>query len=210
MARLCLAVVAIGCLAFVAASQSARFNADLSSPSLVRSLATDYVAVDTTFGGITNPYTISAVLHRQDPPPPSMGFVIRAPALTIAKAADGIRYAQEAESAVTALGATAELAPIRVELLHSYRDVERAWRMEQVVELNSTPNGIVSVGHGVGEAPSVQSAVDISVMTIRQAQSLHDQAMAAVAVLSGKEPAGPSTSRRQQAPARSFSVLDHP
>lgn len=186
MARLCTAVIVAGCLVLIWAARSPGFNAGLSSPALERSLVADYLAVDSVFGGVTNPYTIDAVLHRQDPPPPSMGFISHAPPLTIAKAADGVRYAQQAEGAVAALGATAELAPVRRELLQSYRDVEAAWRSEQRVEQALAADGPPVASGLVRDTPTVLSATATSIASIRQARSLHDQAIAALEVLTGK------------------------
>ena len=188
MARLCTAVIVTTCLALVWAAHSPSFNADLSSPALLQSLTADYIAVDAIYGGVTSPYTVETVLHRQDPPPPSMGFVSRPPRLTIANAADGERYAQQAQGAVSALGATAELVPVRRELLESYRDVEHAWRLERLVEQASTSTSAAATLTILGPTPTALSAANSSIATMQQARSLHDQAIAAVQVLSGKAP----------------------
>lgn len=188
MARLCTAVIVALCLALVWATHSPSFNGDLSSPALLKSLTADYSAVDAIYGDVTNPYTVDAVLHRQDRPLPIMGFVSRPPALVIAGAADGERYAQQAEGAVSALGATAELVPVRRELLESYRDVEHAWRLERLVEQASTSDSASAAIALLGPTPAAQSAANSSVATMQQARSLHDQAIAAVQVLSGRSP----------------------
>ena len=195
MARLCTAVIMASCLVLIWASRSPIFNAGLSSPTLVHSLAADYLAVDAVYGGATNPYTIDAVLHRQDPPPPSMGFVSHTPPFTIANATDGVRYAQQAEGAVAALGATAELAPVRSELLQSYRDVEAAWRSEHRVEQAITSVRPSVVGNRFGDTPTVLAATTRSIASIQQARSLHDQAIAAVKVLGGGSPSSTTTDR---------------
>jgi hypothetical protein len=190
MVRLCTAVIAAACLALVWAVRSPSFNASLSSPTLVRSLTSDYLAVDATYGDITNPYTIDSALHLQDTAP-SFGFTNQAPHLAIVRASDGVRYAQDAMAAVTALGATAELAPVRQELLQCYQEVEHAWRMERYVEQALGPDQAALTLHPQDSAPSARKAANASVAAIRQARSLHDQAMAAVAVLSGKSPPNP-------------------
>lgn len=196
MARLCTAVIVAGILAIIWAARSPSFNGGLSSPALVRSLARDYLAVDAVYGGVTNPYTIDAVLHRQEPPPPSMGFISRMPPLTIARATDGVRYAQEAEGAVAALGATSELAPVRHELLQSYRDVEAAWRSERVVEQALAADGTTVVGGMLIRTTAALTASRESVASIQQARSLHDQAIAAVRVLSGRSATSATGDRR--------------
>jgi hypothetical protein len=183
------------CLALVWAAHSPSFNADLSSPALLKSLTADYMAVDAIYGGVTSPYTVDAVLHRQAPPPPSMGFVSRPPGLMIARAADGERYAQQAEGAVSALGATAELLPVRRELLESYRDVEHAWRLERLVEQASTSDSAAATLTMLGPAPSAQSAANSSIASMQQARSLHDQAIAAVQVLGGIAPSASPVDR---------------
>ncbi|HEY8744025.1 MAG TPA: hypothetical protein VIU62_13040 [Chloroflexota bacterium] len=201
MARLCTAVIVTGILALVWAAHSPSFNADLSSPALLKSLTADYMAVDAIYGGVTSPYTVDAVLHRQDPPPPSMGFVSRPPGLMIAKAADGERYAQQAEGAVAALGATAELVPVRRELLESYRDVEYAWRMERLVEQASATDSTAAPLTVLGPVPSALSAANSSIATMQQARALHDQAIAAVQVLSGKPPSAATADAASGQPA---------
>jgi hypothetical protein len=190
MLRLCTAVIAAACLALVWAVRSPSFNASLSSPVLVRSLTSDYLAVDATYGDITNPYTIDSALHLQDTAP-SFGFTSRGPHLAIVRASDGVRYAQQAAAAVTALGATAELVPIRRELLQCYQEVEHAWRMERYVEQALGPDQAAETVRPQDSTPSTRSAANASVAAIRQARSLHDQAMAAIAVLSGKTPSSP-------------------
>lgn len=190
MVRLCTAVIAAACLALVWAVRSPSFNASLSSPTLVRSLTSDYLAVDAAYGDITNPYTIDSALHLQDTAP-SFGITNRAPHLAIVRASDGVRYAQQAAAAVTALGATAELAPIRQELVRCYQEVEHAWRMERYVEQALGPDQAAEIVRPQDSTPSARSAANASVAAIRQARSLHDQAMAAIAVLSGKTPSSP-------------------
>lgn len=189
MRGLCAAVIAVACLALVWATTSPLFNARLSSPALVHTLAADYIAVDAVYGGVTNPYALDAALHRQDSPTAAFvgitGRPVSSPGIVITRAADGVRYARLAQSAISALGATAELAPIRQELLRSYSDVEQAWRSERYVE-HAVANDADAAATGVlAEAPSVQAAADDSIGAIRQARSLHDQAMAAVRALGG-------------------------
>jgi hypothetical protein len=210
MARLCTMVIVAACLALVWADRSPSFNASLSSPALVRSLTSDYLAVDATYGDITNPYTIDSALHLQDTAP-SFGFANREPRMTIVRATDGVRYAQEAAAAVIALGATAELAPIRQELLQSYREVEHAWRMERYVEQALTPDEAALPLNLQDNTPSARSAANASVAAIRQARSLHDQAMAAVQILSGKTPSSPTLDQTGGTnPPRSFGAPYHP
>jgi hypothetical protein len=189
MPRLWAAVIVAAGAALVWAARSPAFNADLSSPDLVRSLTADYLAVDAVYGGVTNPYLIDGALHQSNGSQPSVaGFGSRPPLLTIANGAEGVHDAQQAEEAVAALGATAELAPIRRELLQCYRDVEQAWRLEQQAEEAQTIGGTAALaGRGAAFAP--EAAANTSADTIRQARSLHDQAMAAVRVLSGATPA---------------------
>lgn len=186
MSRLFIAVIGASCCALIwLAAQSPFFNADVSSPALVRTLATDYVAVDAIYGGVTSPYSIDAAVHSYAPPPAGVGNVdTYRPGFTVARADDGVRYAKEAEAAVSSLGATAELRPIRRELLQSYQDVEQAWKLERSVEqaFNNEPPASLNI---MAEAPDVQSAAQRSVLTIQQARSLHDQAMAAITALTG-------------------------
>jgi hypothetical protein len=196
MRRLYAAVIAAGCLALAWAATSPQFNARLSSPTLVHTLAPDYIAVDALYGGVTNPYALDAALHRQDSPTAGLVGAVGRPdysyssGITVTRAADGIHYARLAQSAVVALGSTAELTPIRQELLQSYRDVEQAWRSERYVEQAVANDGAAAETGILAEAPSVQSAADNSISAIRQARSLHDQAMAAVQALGGISASG--------------------
>lgn len=196
MPRLWAAIIVAACIALVAAARLPAFNADLSSPILVQSLTADYLAVDSVYGSVTNPSLIDAALHEPYTAQPAVyGLGNRPPVLTITNATEGVRYAQRAEEAVAALGATAELAPIRRELLQCYREVEQAWQLEKHVEEVQTIGGSAVPAGGRNEPATVQSAANTSAMSIRQARSLHDQAMAAVRVLSGAPQAGRTASQ---------------
>jgi hypothetical protein len=177
------ALVALG-LAGWRGSQSPLFNAGVSSPELVPSLAADYLAVDTLFGGMTNPASMDAALRQLTPPPPPSlaGNGLWRPAATITRAEDGIQLALQAEEAVAGLGATAELLPVRLELSQSYQDVEQAWRLERRIEQAFDQNGAVSPGTLI-QSRNLDQLAAHSLQQMRQAQSLHDQAMTAVHAL---------------------------
>jgi len=165
-----------------AGARSAAFNAQVSSPALVRSLASDYLAVDVIYGGATNPASIDAALRRLTPPPTSYGGDQYRPGAPVARSDDGLRLAQQAAQAVSGLGATAELIPVRRELGESYGDVAEAWRLELQVEHALDHRGAVA-GFGYSDTPSAQQAATTSLQRMRQARALHDQAIAAVHAL---------------------------
>lgn len=164
------------------AARSAAFNANVSSPALVRSLAIDYLAVDLIYGGSTSPASVDAALRRLTPPPTSFGGDQYRPGAPVARSDDGLRLAQQAEQAVAGLGATAELIPVRQELGESYGNVEAAWRLELQVEHALDHRGAVA-GFGYVDATSAQQAAATSLQRMRQARALHDQAIAAVHAL---------------------------
>lgn len=163
------------------------FNARLSSPALVRSLADDYLAADALYGSATDPSGLDAALRRLSPPSLIPGVEPWRPVPVVTRANDGIRLAQAAQLAIASLGSTAELAPLRAELLTSYGDVEQAWRLERLVELALANGSAPRPAQGFMTA-DVQQHAAASAATIQRARSLHDQAMTAVRVLSGGAP----------------------
>jgi hypothetical protein len=182
--RVTVALLVGGVSLLFAARHSPAFNAQLSSPGLVQSLSGDYLAVDALYGGATDPSGLDAALRRLTPPTLIPGVEPWRPAPTVTRADDGIRLALAAQRAIGELGSTAELAPIRAELLVSYGDVEQAWRLERRIELALASSTAAWSGPRLPTLDLQQRATD-STATIHRARSLHDQAMTAVRVLGG-------------------------
>ena len=205
MRRLFLAVTlaAVAAAGWLAA-HSAAFNASLPSEALVQSLAPDYLAVDRYYNGVTNPLSIDTALQRLAPPRVPLDTQPYRPSVSIARAEDGIRLARGAETAVAALGATAQLLPVRAELERSYQYVEQSWQYEQQVE--EALGRRVSGSRFAASTPDVQHAADQSMLAMRQASALHDQAITAVRALTSSgaarpAAASPTTSINDQAAA---------
>jgi hypothetical protein len=183
--RIAFAIAAVSIL-LVAAARSPLFNASLASPALSRLLAAEYLAVDEQFGGLTNTYSLDAALgHLTPTAPATMALETAQPGIIVTRAVDGRKDAQEAEAAVSALGTTAELVPVRRQLLQSYRDVEQAWQQEGRVEQAFATDQTAAAPTLFSLPPSVHADAVASIGTIHEALALHDQAMAAVAALAG-------------------------
>jgi hypothetical protein len=184
LARRSAFAIGAGCVVLIAAVRSPLFNASLTSPAVSRGLAVEYLAVDQQFGGLTNPYSLDALLdHLMVTAPTTMALETAHPGTIVTRAVDGRNDAQAAEKAVLALGATAELAPVRRQLIQCYRDVEQAWQQEGRVEQAFSGDQATGAPSIFDLPPSVHAAAAASISTIHQAQALHDAAMAAVVVL---------------------------
>ena len=172
------------CVLFVGAARSPLFNASLASPGLSRLLAAQYLAVDAQFGGLTNPYSLDALLdHLIVTAPTTMALETAQPGIIVTHAVDGRNDARMAERAVLALGATAELSPIRDQLILSFGDVDKAWQQEGRVEQAFSGEQAVGAPNIFNLPSSVHAEAVASIGTIHQALTLHDQAMEAVHTL---------------------------